>query len=252
MESLRSNRRPLLEVCASSVDDCLKSAELGADRIELNAALELGGITPSIGLVRTAVEVVPVPLIVMIRPRAGDFVYSEREFDCMLRDAACALEAGASGVAFGILTTQGDIAVERCSRFSRAVSDAAVVFHRAFDSVTDRSRSLELLVEASIDRLLTSGGRATALEGVDEIASLQRQAGERIEILPGGEVRAANVRAILAQTGCSQIHSGVTRPLAPLESDSVVRSSGVRLALDEAALAELRRELESISQVGDS
>ena len=241
------NRRALLEVCASSVDDCLRAAELGADRIELNAALELGGITPSLGLVRSAVAVVPVPLIVMIRPRASDFVYSDHEFDCMLRDAAYAIEAGASGVAFGVLTAQGDIDVERCSRFSHAVSNAALVFHRAFDSVGDRSRALELLVELGVDRILTSGGRSTALEGVAEISALKRQARQRIEILPGGGVRAANVRTILEQTGCSQAHSGVTRPLAPIESDRLIGSSGVRLALDETALAELRRELESIS-----
>lgn len=241
------NRRALLEVCASSVDDCLKAAELGADRIELNAALELGGITPSLGLVRSAVAVVPVPLIVMIRPRAGDFVYSNHEFDCMLRDAAYALEAGASGVAFGVLTAQGDIDVERCSRFSRAVSSASVVFHRAFDSVSDRLRALELLVELGVDRVLTSGGQSTALEGLAEIAALQRQARQRIEILPGGGVRASNVRIILERTGCSQAHSGATRPLAPIESDRLIGSSGVRLALDEAALAELRHELESIS-----
>jgi copper homeostasis protein len=199
--------RPLLEICAGSVEDCLVAEANGADRLELNAALSLGGLTPSLGMLWAARPATKLPLIVMIRPRPGGCVYSDSEFHAMLHDAPLAVANGADGVAFGILKENGAIDVERCRSLLELIRPAEAVFHRAFDWTAEPLESLETLIELGFNRVLTSGQAATAVEGCDRLAELVRAAHGRIVILPGGGIRAANVGDILTRTGAREIHA---------------------------------------------
>ena len=201
-----------LEVCVESVADATAAARGGADRIELNSALALDGLTPSIGLlteVRRAVGV-GFPVVAMARPRAGDFCYDESEFKVLVRDAALLLESGADGVAFGILTADAGVDVKRCRRVMRTIERGGVsVFHRAFDRVRDPFVALEQLVDLGVRRVMTSGQQPTALRGARLIADLVDRAAGRIEILPAGGVRPSNAPALLKRTGCDQLHSSL-------------------------------------------
>jgi copper homeostasis protein len=203
---LGSHRDILLEVAVASADDALIAAGNGAHRLELNAALELGGITPSLGVLKEVRKAVGLPIMVMLRPRAGGFVYSGGEFRTMQQDCEVALSNGADGVAFGILQGDHEIDVDRSRQLIRQAGRGQTVFHRAFDLTADPLGSLDQLVDLGVTRVLTSGGRATAPEGAAMIAQLVERAGDRIEILSGGGVRAENVVELLRVTGCKQVH----------------------------------------------
>ena len=205
-----SKGRPvLLEVCVESADDAVAAVKAGADRIELNSALALGGLTPTPGLLVGVRPAVRVPLIVMARPRGGDFCYSDSEFRVLRRDVEYTLEHGADGVACGILTIDGRVDTRRCGTVARLVTRARrnLVFHRAFDAIRKPQDALEQLIDLRFARVMTSGGKETADAGADVIRRLIEQAAGRIEILPAGGIRAGNVRRIIARTGCDQLHS---------------------------------------------
>jgi copper homeostasis protein len=199
-------KRIILEVAVAFLEGAVAAQEAGADRLEVNAALELGGLTPSLGLVREIASAVSLPLIVMLRPRGAGFTYSTSEFRTMLRDCEIALANGASGVTFGILRPDHQIDVDRCRELVRLAGTAQTVFHRAFDLMTDQSDGLERLIDLGVTRVLTSGGQTTALEGTSWLAELRRRAGGRIEILPGGAIGPENVRELIRGTGCDQVH----------------------------------------------
>jgi len=157
----------------------------------------------------TVVEVgrtLAVPFVAMIRPRAGDYVCSSSELKVMERDAALLLEAGASGIVFGCLTRDGDVDVAACRRLLTVAGEADTVFHRAFDESRAWARALDILVDLGFSRVLTSGGAASALEGVGRIRALMERSAGRIEILPGGGIREHNVEAVVRQTGCLAVH----------------------------------------------
>lgn len=200
-----------IEVCVDSVESALAADAGGADRLELNAGLELGGLTPSLGLVAEVLAATPLPVIAMVRPRAGDFVYSPAERRILLRDAEALLAAGVAGLAFGILTPTGHIDRDSCLAITDLIGSREAVFHRAFDVTPNLEQALEHLVELGICRVLTSGGAETAPQGAARLAGLVRQSAGRIEILPGGGIRASNARPLLDATGCRQIH-GTFRP----------------------------------------
>jgi copper homeostasis protein len=198
----------LLEVCVGSIADIEAAVAAGADRVELCSALELGGLTPSIGLVERAIEVASVPIIVMLRPRAGGFCYDQHEFAGMLADAERFLDLGASGFAFGILDGGGKVDTARVREVVELVGSAESVFHRAFDFVSDKSAAMDQLAEAGCGRILTSGGKPTAAEGARAIRELIAHAVGRIEVLPAGGIRADNVVDLVRHAGCSQVHMG--------------------------------------------
>ena len=201
--------RILLEVCVESVDDALTAYHHGADRLELNTALVLGGLTPSMGVIREVRRAVPLPLMVMIRPRSGGFHYSPNEFMVMHRDAEVALQAGADGIVFGILTPQGEIDVIRCNHLASLAEGKTCVFHRAFDVVRDPFASLEQLIALGFQRVMTSGQANTALEGAVRIRALLAIAAGRIEILPAGGLNRATVEPIVQLTCAGQIHGSL-------------------------------------------
>ena len=205
--------RIALEIACGSIHDAVIADQAGADRLELCAAMELGGLTPSLGTVFEVAERVDAPFVTMIRPRAGSYQWSGAELAGMERDASLMMETGASGIVFGCLTSNGAVDVRACKRLMRAAGrgetvfhPVEAVFHRAFDESSDQLRALETLIEMGITRVLTSGGAPTALEGVARIRTLVERAAGRIEILPAGGIREENVEAVVKQTGCQQVH----------------------------------------------
>ena len=196
----------LVEICCGSIDDAIEAERGGADRVELCSALFLGGLTPSIGTIQEAKARLKIPVMVMVRPRGGGFCYTAAEFASMERDVEAAVAAGADGIVFGILSSDGKIDVDRCKKLRQLVGNRQSVFHRAFDVTPDAFAAVEQLVEMGITRILTSGQKDTVPEGMDLIRALMERAGNRIEILPGGGIRPYQVKDVIARTGCRQVH----------------------------------------------
>jgi copper homeostasis protein len=198
----------LLEVALDDVGGAAIAEGAGAHRIELCAGLADGGTTPSIGLIRSAaVELTTATLMVLVRPRAGDFVYTPGELDVMLADVLAVRDAApAAGFALGALTPTGDVDANALRALIAAAGDAPVTFHKAFDSTRDLDRSLDVLIEAGVARVLTSGGRRTAREGAPAIRRLVDRAAGRIVPIAAGSVRPDMVAALVEETGVSDVH----------------------------------------------
>ena len=203
-----------IEICCGSAEDVLSCAGAGVHRVELNSALELGGLTPSIGALRLARESSDIEIITMLRPRGGDFCYSDKEFDTMLADLHLLLENGADGIAFGILTADRELDSERCKiildKMDKYGKCKEAVFHMAFDvSTTDDLEMLSLLETLGFARVLTRGRADSAALGMDNlkkyIEHIEQKAG-KLEILPGGGIRPNNADEIIKKTGADQLH----------------------------------------------
>lgn len=198
--------RVLLEICCGSLDDAIEAAAGGADRVELCSCLFHGGLTPSFGALVEAKRRLTIPVIFMARPRGGGFCYTEPEFAAMERDTEMAIERGADGVVFGILSPDGRIDLPRTRRIRDHIGDRQAVFHRAFDVTPDPFRALDELIDLGITRVLTSGQCDTVAEGIELIARLVDYAKDRIAIMPGGSIKPHNFDQTIARTGCREIH----------------------------------------------
>ncbi|MDN5287412.1 MAG: copper homeostasis protein CutC [Mucilaginibacter sp.] len=198
-----------LEVCANSVTSALAAQEGGAVRAELCENLKEGGTTPSYGQILMARNLLHIKLNVLIRPRGGDFLYSDLEFQIMLADIRYCVEAGCDGVVIGMLNADGTIDKERCLEMVRLAKQwgLSVTFHRAFDMCADQFQALEDIIEMGCDRILTSGGKSTAMEGATVLNRLVEQAAGRISIMPGSGVSEANVADLVHFTGVTEVHS---------------------------------------------
>jgi copper homeostasis protein len=199
----KKRRKALLEICCGGIDDAIQAERGGADRVELCSALFLGGLTASWGTIQEAKQRLKIPVMVMVRPRSGGFCYSEAEMKSMERDAE---ESGGDGIVFGILLENGKVDVARCKRLMRRIGERQSVFHRAFDVTPDPFRALEQLIDLGVRRMLTSGQKNSAPEGADLIRRLVDKSDGRIEILPGGGIQAHQVKSIVEETGCTQVH----------------------------------------------
>lgn len=188
----------------------MAAALAGADRVELCDNLVEGGTTPSLGAVALTVERCGVPVMAMIRPRGGDFLYSDLELAVMLRDIEAIRGQGAFGVVFGALRPDGTIDVERMKRLIDAARPMSVTCHRAFDVSRDLDESLDVLCELGVDRVLTSVGRASIVDHLDRLGELAGRAGDRISVMPCGGVRAHNVDRLLAIPGIREVHIGAS------------------------------------------
>jgi copper homeostasis protein len=203
----------ILEIAANSVASALAAQEGGADRVELCTALELGGLTPSHAQIALARERLRIPLYVLIRPRAGDFLYSELECEAMQRDIETCAALGCDGVVLGVLDADGNVDVPRCRALIAAAGTLGVTFHRAFDLSRDPARALENIVALGCERVLTSGARASAVEGAALIRDLVAQADGRLAVMPGAGITAQNIATLAAATGAREFHASAKRQL---------------------------------------
>jgi copper homeostasis protein len=201
-----ANELPLIEVCVEGIDGLIAAQQAGADRVELCASLLEGGITPSFGTVREAMKLADIPFHVIVRPRGGDFLYSEAEFASMVADVAALSELGVAGVVVGCLTADGDIDEPRMRALVEAAGPLAVTCHRAFDMTRDPQEALEALIRSGVGRVLTSGQRDTAIEGIELIAALVKQAAGRMIILGCGALTPENIGMVRAKTGLTEMH----------------------------------------------
>ena len=201
------------EVAVDSLESALAAQACGVDRVELCADLASGGLTPSRGLLELALETLHIPVHVIIRPRRGDFLYTEAEFQIMLRDIAAAKAAGAQGVVFGVLLADGGIDLARTAELVAAARPLSVTFHRAFDMCQQPLEALALLIELGVERLLTSGQAQTAEAGAALIDELVGLAEGRISVMPGAGINAENIRCIAAETGAREFHFSAREPV---------------------------------------
>jgi copper homeostasis protein len=199
----------LVEAAVESLDHALAAAAGGAHRIELCTDLAHGGTTPELQLLRSCRSQLAIPIFVLVRPRAGDFVFSDAEHRSMLEQIQQARTAGANGIVTGASTAQQDIEEVRTAELIAAARPLPVTFHRAFDACRDLLASLEQLIALGVDRVLTSGGASTAPAGADQIRGLVTQAKGRIAILPGGGITPRNVARLVQQTGVREVHFSV-------------------------------------------
>ncbi len=242
-----TTRDVIVEVCLDSADSAVAAERGGADRVELCDNLIEGGTTPSAGMIAAARSAVDLGLMVMIRPRGGDFCYSPLEVEAMLHDLAVARDLGADGVVFGVLRPDGTIDAETCGRLIEAARPLPVTFHRAFDMTGDPLAALDTLIELGVDRLLTSGQEATALEGAELIAELVARASDRLAVMPGVGITQRNLRRILAETGAAEIHVVGT---GMAESPMIYRNRRCFMGT-ELRSPEYRRSVTSTEQVGE-
>jgi copper homeostasis protein len=216
----------LIEVCVDSIASALAAERGGAQRVELCSDLLEGGITPSLGLLEAVRSTISIALHSIIRPRGGDFCYSDEEFRIMQRDIEIAKRAGVEGVVVGVLEPSGRVDIFRTRQLVDIARPLSLTFHRAFDVSADLRRSLEAVCETGADRILTSGGEQDSLRGIETIAQLVSLAGERIKIMAGGGINARNVAQILERTRVREIHVGLA---SPVESRGIHQSPRVFL-----------------------
>jgi len=216
----------IIEVCVDSVVSAEAAERGGAHRVELCSDLLEGGVTPSIGLLEAVRSKLSIGVHPIIRPRPGDFCYTPEEFDIMRRDIEAAKTAGADGVVLGILQSAGNVDIERTRALVELARPLSVTFHRAFDMSADIFRALEDVCSTGADRLLTSGGEQSCLQGADAVASLVKAARGRITIMAGGGIGHSNASTIIERSGVTEIHVGLGTPVS---SPMLHRNPGVSM-----------------------
>lgn len=224
-----------VEICAEGLASALAAGEGGAARVELCEGLAGGGVTPGAGAIAVASARLSIPVHVLIRPRGHDhrFVYSAPELEAMRRDIDASKQAGASGVVLGLLTPEGRVDVEGTARLVERARPLGVTFHKAFDASRDPFEALEDLVGIGVDRVLTSGFAPTALEGLETLRELTRQAGRRIVVMAGGSIRRDQIRVLIA-AGLGEIHIGTDATIG-----GVTDAGEVRRIVEEATMIEV-------------
>ncbi len=235
-------KRFLLEVCCGSPEDAITAYRAGADRVELNRALELGGLSPTPAEVSFVKKEAPgLIVIAMIRPRGGGFTYGDAEYTRMSSECEDLLKAGADGIAFGFLHEDGSVDEMRTATFTELIHryGKQAVFHRAVDITPDHDAAFEALIGLGIDRVLTSGGEETAMAGAEEIARLQAKYGDRIAILPGSGINAGNAASLIKMTGVREIHSSCKSPAKDSTARRETVDFGGRSVVDPFKLRDL-------------
>lgn len=202
-----------LEICVDSIASALKAQEGGADRIELCENLAQGGVTPSAGKIAQAKRLLHIPVMVLIRPRKGDFFYSDLEFELMLDDIARAKELGADGIVSGVLHKDGSIDTVRTSWLVEATRPCPFTFHRAFDMCKDPWEAIQQLAHLHVSRILTSGLKPTALEGLEHLRTFAELAGDKISILACSEVTPETIGPLLELPNLNEFHAALRRPV---------------------------------------
>jgi copper homeostasis protein len=199
----------IIEIATSDFETTRSAVEGGADRIELCANLAEGGTTPSYGQLKKCREAFAISLYPIIRPRGGDFLFTDAEFETMLYDVKLCKELNCDGIVTGLLNADGTIDIKRTAKLIDAAYPSGVTFHRAFDRCRDPFEAMEQLIEIGCERILTSGQQPAAPDGVELIAQLNKAADERIIIMPGSGVRKENIKMLAEKTGCMEFHSSL-------------------------------------------
>lgn len=194
------------EACVGSFTEGKKAETLGANRLELCDNLAVGGTTPSYGTILAAKNHLSIPSLVMIRPRGGDFVYDEIEMEMMLEDIKVCKEIGIAGVVFGVLTPDSELDMSKMKKLVELSKPMEITCHMAFDETSNFSHTLEQLIELGIDRVLTKGSKTNALDGIETLKQLVKQAKGRIKIVAGGGVNEGNYEAVAMQTLVEELH----------------------------------------------
>ena len=210
----------LLEICVGSVASAKIAQHAGGGRLELCAALQLGGYTPSWGMMTAVRDAVTIPMNVIIRNINGRYVFTKDEIEVMVRDIKIARQVGADGVVIGALTAEGRVDMEACKPMMEAAKGLPVTFHRAFDLVNDKTEGLEDLIALGCARVLTSAGAPVVPQGMEGLEKLMAQAGDRIIIMPGGGVTADNAADIVKRLGSKEMHGTFRAPNAALAADT--------------------------------
>jgi copper homeostasis protein len=221
-----------LEICVDNIESAIIAQSSGAHRIELCDNLLEGGTTPAYGTIVSARDNLSIDVNVIIRPRGGDFLYSDIEFDIMRRDIDICGEIGIDGIVVGILRKDGNIDIERTSRLVEYAHPMNTTFHRAFDMCTDPIRGLEDIISTGAVRLLTSGQKNSAADGTQLISQLSNQANNRIIIMPGAGINASNIKVIAALTGASEFHLTGRKTI---ESEMIYKKQGVAMGSPEVS-----------------
>lgn len=222
----------LVESVCQSALDCIRAEAAGAGRIELVASIELGGISPSLGLLQAALEAVQIPIVVMVRPRAGGFFYEALELEQMRLDVREYVQFPIAGLVLGALNEDRTIAADALEPILAEAGDIPLICHRCFDVTPDPMEAIESLIALGFDRVLSSGQAKSVLEGAPMLAKLRERSAGRIEILPGGGVRAENAAEIIRLSGCDQIHLGPFDTFRDATSTNGVVDYGPHVALD--------------------
>lgn len=243
-------KEPIIEICCGSYYDALQAAYGGAKRIELNSALMLGGLTPSTATLKLVKQNIPdLKVITMVRPRGAGFCYSKEEFAVMEAECLELLKNGADGIAFGCLREDGMLDIEKNNRLLSLIKmyNKEAVFHRAFDIVSDPFETMEELIRIGVDRVLTSGLQAKAVDGAKIIKALQERYGTQIEILAGSGVNASNARKLMEETGIWQVHSSckdwITDPTTKANGVTYSMVSGEQEMMYDVVSAKLVEQL---------
>ncbi len=202
------NRRVQVEICVGDVASAIAAESGGADRVELCDNLAVGGTTPSAGTIAESCRRLSIPVHVLIRPRAGDFVYSEPEIAVMRHDIEVARALGAAGVVLGVLTPEAAIDRELTATLIALARPMCVTFHKAFDQTQEPIAALDILIDLGVERVLTSGGRPTAFEGIEVLANLVDRAGNQITVMAGGRLSTSNLESIIRQGRVRDVHLG--------------------------------------------
>jgi len=231
-----------LEICSNSIYSAKQAQLAGASRVELCQNLENGGTTPSHGQIKLTLEALEVPVHVLIRPRSGDFLYTEDEFKEILEDIKFCKSVGCAGVVIGILNADGSVDKIRMHQLILEAKPMCVVFHRAFDRCNDPKQALEDIIELGCDRILTSGQQNTAWEGRELLKELIEQADGRIEIMPGSGVNSSNVKEILTYTSADSIHASAKEEM----KSKMTYTIGTVLGMDENEIYSSREKVEEI------
>jgi copper homeostasis protein len=209
----------LLEISVESVDAAMAAERGGAHRIEFCSNTREGGTTPGPELLRAVRQRVKLPIFSMVRPRGGNFLYSDAEFEAMQREVYTAKESGMDGVVLGLLDGDGQVDISRTRQLVEQARPLAVTYHRAFDESTDLRRSLEDVIKTGVARLLTSGGKQTAPEALEVLDDLVSRADDRLIVMPGSGLHAGNIREAVRKTGAREFHAGLSSVVADPAGD---------------------------------
>lgn len=209
----KMNKNVQIEICCGSIQDVITASAFPIDRIELNCALELGGLTPTISTLRMAKETTHIPMMCMVRPRCAGFVYTESQIENMFKDAQMLLDEKADGIVFGFLNDDHTIDRINTNKMVQLIHSYGkeAIFHKAFDECLDMDEAIQTLIECHVDRILSGGGKCSILEGSEHLARLQNRYGEQIQLLIGGGITPENIKEVHQKSQLSQLHMTAKR-----------------------------------------